>query len=203
MKVTWNKNPLRTTIELDENEKKIFWYQIKVKELEQDMFSAYFALSEDNRAFHEKLGRTMEDNIKEALSELDPAYIYNEDPGKGIDARVTELHDYLLNALMAPHCGDCTCVPCSCDKCAAEGILGIDTIKGVGKHSLYKIDSAFGKLSERTIDEAIAELANYNPVMSGNWTDQTEFNKHLPRWKEEAKSSHDWLVNYRNEHFKD
>ena len=32
---------------------------------------------------------------------------------------------------------------------------------------------------------------------------QEDFDKHLPRWTAEAKLAHDWLVNYKNTHFKD
>ena len=33
MKITYNKNPLLTTVELDENEKKELWYKIKIQEM--------------------------------------------------------------------------------------------------------------------------------------------------------------------------
>ena len=46
MKITYNKNPLFTTVELDENEKKELWYKIKIKEMEELLFSAHFYLEE-------------------------------------------------------------------------------------------------------------------------------------------------------------
>ena len=46
MKITYNKNPLLTTVELDENEKKELWYKIKIKEMVEILFSAHFYLEE-------------------------------------------------------------------------------------------------------------------------------------------------------------
>ena len=197
MKITYNKNPLFTTVELDENEKKELWYKIKVKEMEELLFDAHFHLQEGQYY-----------DLNKARNAVEPDYYLDEDDNgekSKLDKRADLLLEHYLAELQSNHVGDCTCVPCSCSECHAESILGIDTIPGLGKHSAYKIDGAFGKNNEKTIDEAIESLANYKPVRSGSWENypQEDFDKHLPRWTAEAKLAHDWLVNYKNTYFKD
>ena len=129
MKITYNKNPLFTTVELDENEKKELWYKIKIQEMEEILFSAHFYLEE--KYF----------DLKRAKDDLDPDYYCNEEDNKKskLDERCDMLLETFLSELQSNHIGDCTCVACSCMKCHAEGLLGIDTIKGLGKHTAHKI----------------------------------------------------------------
>jgi hypothetical protein len=134
MKITYNKNPLRTTVELDEHEKEILWYKVKVKEMEEDMLSAQFHLTQEKYY-----------DMNKVKEHLDPEYFMSNGPGEeksGLDQRVDMLTTFYISQLMGWHCGDCTCVPCSCLKCAAEELIGIDTIKGLSKHQATKIDSA-------------------------------------------------------------
>ena len=84
-------------------------------------------------------------------------------------------------------------------KCWLEDLLEVDTIKGCGKHQLYKINDAFENKNDGSvsIDEAIEKLKNYDPKASWEgWED------HAPRWKSEAKLAAKWLTNYRDKHFK-
>lgn len=191
MKINWNKNPLHTTIDLDEHEKKELWYRIKIEEMEERLYGAHFSLQE---------GKYFD--LERARSEVN-ADFYCTDDKSPLDKRCDEMLSYYLDELQAVHAGDCTCVPCSCSKCHAESLLNIDTIKGLGKHSAYKIDSAFGKDNEKTLDEALQSLANYQPVRSESWLKypQEEFDKHIPRWTQEAQAAHTWLKQYKDEHF--
>jgi hypothetical protein len=201
LKITWNKNPLFTTIELDDHEKQIFWYKIKVKEMENYMFSAHFHLEEGQYY-----------DLSRARKSLDPEFFLSaetdQEERSGLDKRVDELLEMYLNDFMGSHCGDCTCVPMSCTKCHGESILGIDTIKGISKHSLHKIEGAFGKNNERSINEAIAQLENYGEkLLEGPskdddpvWKKVGGWSAHVPRWTAEAKHAQEWLVNYRAEH---
>jgi len=177
MKITYNKNPLCSVIELDEHEKKELWYKIKIEELENNMSFARVHLTE---------GRFYD--IEKARAEL-----YVE-----VDERCDQLLQYALSDLDGYHVGDCTCQPCSCSKCWVEGLLGIDTIEGLGKHSAYKIDNAFGKKNEKTMQEALDYLKNYEPK-----ADWDGYEPHIPRWKAEADAAYIWLLAYAKEHFPD
>jgi len=212
MKITYNKNPLKTTVELDDHEKEVFRLKIKVKELEEDLSSASIYLDPKNASWvmnstpRRPQGHTLETLIEEVRKDyLDMDYMFGEKGEEhSLDKRVDMLLEHYLEELMGWHVGDCTCVPCSCSKCHAESILGIDTIKGLGKHSAYKVDSAFGKDNEKTIDEALESLRNYDPKPTGpGWDKLGGYEQYVPRWKAEAASAYEWLLNYRNTHFKE
>jgi hypothetical protein len=197
MKITYNKNPLNTTVELDELEQKILLYKIMVEELTESLFSIHYELKYK--------GEKGPDLVRVA-EEADPNYYLNETDGEKtkLEKRCDELLEHYLAELKSYHAGDCTCVPCSCSKCHAEVLLGIDTIKGLGKHSAYKIDNAFGKDNERTIEEALEHLASYNPTPPTEnleaWRRAGGWEQHVPRWREETKQAHDWLKTYRDTH---
>lgn len=186
MKITYNQNPLFTKIELNENEKKELWYKIKIKEMEEILFDAHYYLEE---------GKNFD--IQKAQKSLSPDYYYTDEKSP-LDKRCDALLESYLSELNSFHFGDCTCVPCSCIKCHAEAILGIDTLKGLGKHPAYYINDAFGENNEKTIQEAIEYLANYEP--KANWDG---WEKEVSRWKLEAQSAHDWLVDYKQNFLKD
>lgn len=196
MKITYNKNPLYTTIELDEHEKKEFWYKIKVEEMEELLSSASFYLDEGDHF-----------NLERAREELDTDYYYPESNGEksNLDKRCDMLLAHYLEELQSFHVGDCTCVACSCSKCRAEFMLGIDTIPGVRKHSLYKINGAFGKDNSKTIDEAIASLEKFeiNPqdYQTEGWKKIGGYEQYVPRWEAETKLAHEWLIQYKQRHF--
>lgn len=195
MKITYNKNPLYTTIHLDENEKKELWYKIKIAEMEELLSSADFYLNE-SKYF----------DLEKAREELDTDYYStNNNEKSNLDTRCDMLLDYYLKSLDSFHVGDCTCVACSCSKCHAESILGIDTIPGVGKHTLYKINNAFGKDNSKTIEEAISSLEKFeiNPqnYQTENWKKIGGYEQYVPRWEAENKVAYEWLIQYKQRHF--
>lgn len=217
MKIEYAPNPLYTKVILDEHEQEIFKWKIRLKEYEEMVYSAYHTLTHHDwwnsliaKNGEAKPVRTLQDTIDEAVKELHPDYWMDEEDGKQtkMEERVEMLFKLHMDDLVGYHVGDCTCVPCSCSKCWAENLLGIDTIKGLGKHEASKINSAFGRQNEKTLDEVIASLEDYepkpfeaNPAFK-NWTKE-DHDKHIPRWREEGKRAHIWLINYRNTHFKD
>lgn len=184
MKITYNQNPMRTTVELDEREKKEFWYKLKIEQLEWKLHGGRFYLCPEFDSY----------NVSRAKEEL----TYEE---AELDKYVDEMCNYYVNSLLDIHLGDCTCVPCSCDKCHAESLLGIDTIKGLGKHEGSKVFSAFdmkpGGVDGRTLDEAIVCIEQYKP--SADWEG---WEAHAERWEREAKNALEWLKAYRDQHFK-
>jgi hypothetical protein len=213
MNIIWNKNPLDTIVELTDHEKEIFKLKIKIHELEEDLGTAAVYLNPQNATWvmskcpSRPNGHTIESLIDEVLDRyLNMAYMYGEGEhkGKGLDKRVDDLFSYYMDDLAGTHAGDCTCVPCSCTKCAAESLLGIDTIKGLGKHSAYKINMAFGK-NERTLDEALEYLKSFKvePPTENleGWAKVGGWEQHVPRWEAEAKAAYEWLLQYKQDHF--
>lgn len=193
MKITWTENPLETRVELDEADKKLLFARLKAEYLEDMIFSAHFELKSE---------KAVDERVANTSRVLDVNYICDDSErnGKTLTQWLDELVADYTQELLSKHIGDCTCVPCSCTKCRAESMLEIDTIRGLGKHSSYKIDSAFS--GGASIDEAIRRLENYQPTYDPNskWP-RSDWEQHVPRWIEEGKRAHAWLVAYRDEHF--
>jgi len=197
MKITWTENPLETRVELDVDDKLLLHERLKVEYLEDRLISTCIELNPDQR-----VNTTIEERVERARRALDIDFSLDDEEKDGqtlsqyLEGRAADF----AQELMGKHIGDCTCVPCSCTKCRAESMLGIDTIKGLGKHTAYKIDAAFK--GDVTIDEAIRRLEDYQPTYDPNskWP-RSDWEQHVPRWIEESKRAHAWLVAYRDEHF--
>lgn len=89
----------------------------------------------------------------------------------------------------------------SCAKCLAEEAIGIDTIKGLGKHSANKILGAFSE--NRDINEAIAILSqppSYIKTEAWKSFSQEYYDKQIPRWESERINALAWLTKYKEEH---
>lgn len=190
MKIIWNKNPLWTVVELDEHEKRELWWKVRSDEMRELLEDAHYHL-QDGQAF----------DVAKARTALDPGYYLAEDGPSKLDQRADVLLVHFVHELSSNHVGDCTCVACSCSKCHAESIIGINTIEGLGKHAAHKIAGAFGRQNEASLEGAIESLRTYNPKPPADpaaWEKVGGFDQHVPRWKEEAASAHDWLVKYRD-----
>jgi hypothetical protein len=188
MKINWAENPLETTVTMTADERENFRLKCIIEARTDRLASAHFALVEGQYFSLERARRYV------SIYDKDGEII--EDDG-GFSWMVNELQG-------GAHCGDCTCFPASCGKCQAEGILGIDTIEGLGKHSAHKIGGLYR--SGKTLPDVIKALENYEPgQMDPNqaeaWKRVGGYEMHIPRWKAEAKAAHKWLVDYREQHF--
>lgn len=193
MKITYNENPLHTTVELDDHEKEVFKLKLKLKEYEEILFDAHFHLQEDKQWF----------NLAGVRKTLNPDRWCTDDESP-VDKRVNELFEHYIEELMSVHLGDCVCFAMSCSKCHAEQLLGIDTISGLGKYAANKIESMFR--AGKNIHEAVDALDSYDPVYTGEggWDKhggKAAWDQHVPRWTTEAKHAAVWLRNYRDQHF--
>jgi hypothetical protein len=204
MNIQWNPNPLKTIIELDEADHRFLRSRLHVEYLEHIVDSAHFALDPEHRSWmRSKLAQPTTDQevISKALSILNQDYNTCEEPGPSGETLAQWLDKQLahyVQALAEEHCGDCTCTPCSCMKCHAEGLLGVRTIAGLGKHEAVKIQTAF---SGRDLAGAIEFLAKYDVGPCPDRWETERWELHKPRWIEEAKIAHLWLVKYKAEYF--
>lgn len=179
MEILYNQNPLHTSIELNDMERMNLWHIIKAEELQERMYDAYFLLT--NERFYD---------VNKAISRLDPNYYLSNDK-PDIDKRVDELYDEYLSSLSEPHCGDCTCVACSCIKCHAEDKIGVNTLQGLGQMSAYTIQMAFGgHYGNRTLPEALDILKN------GDDSDPQ-----LAKQSTHRIAAFNWLLEYKDKHF--
>ncbi len=198
MKIIYNENPLRTSVELDEHDREVFRLKLKIEEQENLLFNIHFNLTRDESFRGESL------DLDAAKRSANPDYYMAEKDGEKtpLDKRVDSLFETYVEELMSIHSGDCTCVPCSCMKCHAENTLGIDTLKPFpGKHELSKIDAAFSK--GRTLAEALAHLKDHkiSREKPESWknTSQESYESHIPRWEKEQAQAYEYLKNYANE----
>lgn len=176
MNIQYTLNPLNSIITLDDKDKEILLLKIKVELLEDKLLMAQYYLRP---------------NVKQ---DVDKAYdlleLYAEDGDTHlIDKRANELLGFYVDSLQDSHCGDCICFPCSCTKCHAERMLGVDTIAGLGKYAGHFISYAFSQYDKNSVtlftpQEVLARLKKF--------ANQNEAH---------AKAALSWLENYYETHF--
>lgn len=188
MKINWHQNPFLTTVELDERDKE----RILIAYQNEEYTNILCDLNLDLNGKYNRPALTDLEVIKEKVGKW----------GEICDLKVEseEIQDY-IGYLNTTHMGDCTCVPCSCMRCFVEDMLGINTISGLGKHQANKVQGAFGKDGNRTIDEAIAALEKEPEYKKPDtWPDSVGYEIHIPRWESERKTAIVWLKKYKEEY---
>lgn len=188
MKINWQPNPFRTTVEIDDRDKQMILLAYQNEEYSEILCGL-------NMELKGEYGRPALTDIEAVKKEIDKwGAICNME----VDSEQIRCYISYLNT---EHMGDCTCVPCSCIRCHVEDMLGINTIKGLGKHEANKVQGAFGKDGDKTIDEAIATLeADREYIKPDTWPDTVGWSIHIPRWEKERQNAVVWLKKYKAEH---
>jgi hypothetical protein len=191
MKIIYTENPLTSHIFLNDQEKEILKLKMQMENLKDIIYRAYFKFKEKDNGYPPLYNPT------EGFQLLQD-WIDQEEKEEEDDEHSTEHYEFYLSELEnGVHVGDCTCVPCSCSKCHAESLLGINTTLGLGKHSAHKIDGAFGKVT--TCAEAIEYLKKpYSMDDDGYEGDKSWWcQEYVDRWNREREAAIDWLIQYK------
>ena len=179
MQINWNQNPLRTQVILDDNDKEKLFLRLKIDHL--------LGVSRLTRL------KLVKGNVEEALRTLKHINPSNCD----LEEKVSSLIDTLLDI----HCGDCTCVATSCEKCYAEDLLRIDTIKGLRKYSGYILDGMFKKHPH--ISDVLNDLKEpivYEKTHKWKIFSNEQFEKFSRGWADDRKATFKWLEQYKSQH---
>lgn len=185
MEIKYNQNPLRTNVFLTDVEKEQYRYKILKDIIEEEIISVNVYMSGAIKL--DEGYKDLEDYGKKEIKRL--SEMFDDD---GIDQEVEHQFDWMIKELeQHDHCGDCTCVPTSCGKCHAEHILGIDTIRGLGKHEAASFSSFFRNNPDATAKECLEYLQNKPITATEDW-----HHHHLERWKNERENAIGWLKNY-------
>jgi hypothetical protein len=189
MKINWHENPLRSTVEIDDQVRNMILLGIQNDEYTDLLYDIQCGLKSD----------TLFNNADELLVLQEKSSRWEEICNITVDSdRVYSL----IAGLSESHAGDCVCFSCSCIKCCAEEILGVNTIMGLGGHQANQIMGAFSG-GDTPIDQAILKLATDREYTKtplwDKWT-QEEYDKLVVRWKSEQKSALEWLIKYKKEH---
>jgi hypothetical protein len=190
MKIKWHENPLRSTVDLTDDDRKLFRLKLKIEEYEEAVGMAALYLDEegaDAKYFSPETARRYLECVQKE------------------DFEDEHYHDFIRELESGHHGGDCTSAPGPCPKCYAEGLLGVDTIPGLKADMAHYIDVAFGRGDDVGIDEAIRRLDKHQPIPSGGWLKVApeKFDDNVERWKREAKAACDWLVEYKRSRLAD
>lgn len=184
MKIIWNPNPLCTTVDVDDVDRERMCMFLQNEAYTNLLCDITFELENKDKPplSHEEILRRASKWRK--ICDMDETH-------SEIQALVTELQ--------YSHGGDCTCWAASCMKCFAETALGINTIKGLGKHEASKIMDVFEHGA--TIDDALAALdADKDYIKPDTWPASVGWEEYIPRWEAERVRAHAWLLNYKEEH---
>jgi hypothetical protein len=193
MNIIYKDNPLTTEIELNEEEQSKLWYKVKIAKMEEKLFDASYYLEGENF------------NLEKAKFSVNQNFYFgeNDDEESPLDKEANEMFINLSIELKSMHAGDCTCIPCSCFKCYAESLVGVDTLKGLSKYSAEKIMSGFGYGKDnKTIEEVINDMENDDCIPTEDlerWEKMGGYEQYIPRWKNELEEALKWLKTYKQE----
>lgn len=198
MKFEYAINPMETKVFLDDADRKYLRLAIRLE-------AALDAISYTRLLEKLEKPEDIERYRGYVKGYMDTAY--DEDH---VSAKIDEQVKMYEEELLSGHMGDCVCFACSCMKCWAEGLMGINTIKGLGQHEAHKIDMCFTDTSgekwkrrDATAAQVLEDLAK--PIRRekpDSWENHTQeqYESHIPRWERERENALKWYQNYVKEH---
>ena len=182
MEIEWKENPFDTIIHLDTRDKAYLRLAGKEKLVREMLYCCKFYYVEKSLDLKNPLGQHHHKRMIELTSEK-------------LEDMAMEQYNYNIAALNERHMGDCVCMPCTCERCMAESLLGIDTIKGLFGHEANHVLDAFEKFGNR--EDVLNHLMDYHPgPMPEIWKDEKAYVACIPRWRQEARNAYEWLLNY-------
>jgi hypothetical protein len=144
--VRLTENPLNAKIQLTESAKRELALLITINNLmENYVFTAGFYMNPRSGTLVDGVYTPREPDIEEAKEWMDSAerIYWGDDKNQDFTTErclESDLVKYMFTALEDTHGGDCTCAPCSCDRCHAESLLGINTLPA-SKHVNRRLQS--------------------------------------------------------------
>lgn len=201
--VTLTENPLHAKVTLSESAKREFTYRFALKQMEDMAWEVRFRCDEAHKALDPK--RALE--AVEDFTEFEGHDKYPEGSYEFWEAFANKRGlDNYIHALNEEHGGDCTAVACSCIRCWAESLAGLNTFKG-GKHMGASISGMFAKKSnnpqvleaiqaqQKRSEEYWEKIKLEDPA---RWESAQESSKRLKKATEEFMDNHRKLLAEQN-----
>lgn len=189
MKITYNSNPFATTVELDDTDRKYLSLAIQL-EAALSSINSYRVLdtTKDNQREYQRQHIERMNTIAFGTTSTD-----------------AELKEY-EEALLDVHTGDCVQCPCTCRKCLAEQMLGIDTLQGLSDPAiagyLFFCFVEAGRIVDRNVSEVFDFLNTPNQQKPDSWANYTqeEYEKHIPTFESHRLAALAWYTAYVTQH---
>lgn len=179
MKIHYHRNPFKSKITLTSIEKKELLYKLTIKRLHSmmDMASAYLSRSRPRLFNPEKALNSVNIQYRSANGELPSQF----------DLQCQQEFDEMLKALSGEHLGDCVQVACSCTKCEAESLLGINTLPNMHQKTGGLLFEAFRLENEEDSHDDPERAMSYLQDLRNKSIDNTS----------EVDAAIRWLTAYR------
>lgn len=137
--ITLTENPLQSKVTMTESARREFVLRFALKQMEDIAWEVKFRNDEQSSSFKPERAA----DAVTTFTEFEGHDVYPENSFSFWEAFGKKNHlDSYIHALNEEHGGDCTAVACSCIRCWAESLAGIDTCPG-GKHMNARIAALF------------------------------------------------------------
>lgn len=178
--VTLTENPLHSKVTMTESARREYVLRFALKQMEDMAWEIKFRSDDQSTAYNPKRAT----DAVSAFTEFEGHDVYPENSFEFWEAYGIKHHlDHYLHALNEEHGGDCTAVACSCTRCWAESLAGIDTLPG-GKQLNASIAAKFA--SPPTDPKSIAFRESQKKKSEEYW--ETVRQENPERWNSMLES---------------